>query len=417
MSHSLRLHRFTLDNGMRVVVNHDPHSAMAVVNLLYNTGSRDENRQRTGIAHLFEHLMFGGSANVADFDDALEIAGGTSNAWTSNDFTNFYQTLPAANIETALYLESDRMRSLDFSQRSLQIQQGVVIEEFKQTCLNRPYGDIWHRLRNLAYSKDHPYSWPTLGLIPQHIADMSLADIKNWFYAHYAPNNAILSIVGGIPPEKAEKLVAKWFGPIPPRDINKRVLPDVGFPTQSKEEIVRAAVPDVQIVMAYPMDKYGTKRYFAADTISDLLSVGRSSRFYKNLIKGEGSGLFANADASILGSEHEGLLLLNATINSKNDTDIAKAKYLLNKTAESLFTQELSQYELERSLNNFETSFLLDNMQPENRAANIALAEYHNEDINSTISSRRQLTVSDVKHESVKLFQDTPSASIIYIPE
>ena len=408
--------RHTLANGLRVVHSYDPTTAMAAVDVLYNVGSRDESRSLTGMAHLFEHLMFGGSANIPSFDGELEGAGGKSNAWTSNDFTNFYDVLPAQNIETAFHLESDRMLRLDFSERSLEVQRGVVIEEFKQTCLNRPYGDLFHHLRRIAYGEKHPYSWPVIGLEPDHIARVTLADVERWFYSHYAPDNAILSVTGSISFEKTVELAERWFADIPARHVAPRQLPDEGFPTENIVETVRANVPQTMIVMAFPMDSYGTARYHAADTVTDILSAGRASRFTRRLLYGEREGLFASVDASIMGSEHAGLLLLTARLADNSDEAIETArKMLLDEARQISVASNISEHEFGRTLNNFEATFRFSNLGYLAKATNLALAEYHGEDINRTIAERRLLTPAAVAAEADRLFNHTPFATLIYL--
>ena len=315
----------TLDNGLKIISNRDPNTAMAAVNVLYDTGSRDETRDLTGVAHLFEHVMFGGSAHVSDYSAAIEAAGGSDNAWTSNDYTNFYEVLPAVNIETAFWLESDRMLAPTLSEEVLDVQRRVVTEEFKQQCLNRPYGDLGHHLRRLLYDSAHPYSWPVIGLEPSHIARITRDDARRWFFSHYGPDNAVLAVSGNVDHDRVFALAEKWFGDIPRRGIARRSLPDPGFPQADVVETVTGAVPTTAVVIAFPMAPYGTRPYFAADTITDILSAGRSSRLYRDLIIG-GDGLFSEVDASIAGSRHEGFLMLNGrltdntgrTVNFKN---------------------------------------------------------------------------------------------------
>lgn len=407
--------RHTLANGLRVVHSYDPATAMAAVNVLYDVGSRDEKRSLTGMAHLFEHLMFGGSANIPSFDGELESAGGKSNAWTSSDFTNFYDTLPAQNIETAFHLESDRMLRLDFNSRSLKVQQGVVIEEFKQTCLNRPYGDIFHIVRRLAYAAEHPYSWPTIGLEPSHIARVTLDDVERWFYSHYAPDNAILSVAGNVSFDKTVELAERWFGDIPARHIAPRALPDEGFPAADVVETVTAKVPQTMIVMAFPMSGYGTQAYHAADTLTDILSAGRASRFTRRLIYGEREGLFAGADASILGSEHGGLLLLMARLADNSDGAVETARAMMLAQARELaLPSNIGEHEFGRTLNNFEATFRFSNLNYLSKATNLAMAEYHGEDINRTITERRLLTPAIVAAEADRIFNHTPFATLIY---
>ncbi len=403
--HNIPVRHHTLANGLRMVHSYDPTTAMAAVNILYNVGSRDESRHRTGMAHLFEHLMFGGSANVPSFDGELENAGGKSNAWTSPDFTNFYDTLPAQNIATAFHIESDRMLALDFSERSLEVQRGVVIEEFKQTCLNRPYGDISHHLRRLAYAENHPYAWPTIGLEPEHIASVTLDDVKSWFYSHYAPDNAILSVTGRVEFDRAVELAERWFADIPRRNIQPRRIPAPGFPRESIVETVYGRVPQPMVVMAFPMDSYGTERYYAADTVTDLLAAGRASRFVRRLVYGPAEGIFASADASIIGSEHEGLLLLTARVADNDDSTISRACELLLAEARAIADPaNIGAREYERTINNFEATFRFGNIDYLSKATNLALAEYHGEDINATVAARRSLRPEAVAAEADRLF-------------
>lgn len=407
---------FTLDNGLRVAHSCDPSTAMVAVNLLYDTGARDENPGLTGIAHLFEHLMFGGSANVADYSGEIEAAGGMDNAWTSNDFTNFYEVLPMQNVETAFWLESDRMLAPLLDEHTLSVQRQVVIEEFKQQCLNRPYGDMAHYLRRLLYGESHPYAWPVIGKTPEHVAAVTPDDARKWFYDHYGPDNAVLSVVGNISFEETERLVRKWFGPIPRRNIARRNLPAPVFPTADVVERVSGDVPQTAVTIAYPMEAYGHRDYFAADTITDLLSAGRSSRFYRRLLMG-GGGLFSEVDASISGSEHEGFLMLNAKLTDGSDAAVGRAIEMMTAEARGLSgASPVDDYELERCMNRFESTFNFSNMGYQARCANLAMALYHNEDINKTVERQKQTTVSDVTRMADKMFNHTPSVTVIYSP-
>ena len=388
---------------------------MVAVDVLYNTGARDENRELTGIAHLFEHLMFGGSVNIPHFDKELENAGGTSNAWTSNDFTNFFEVAPAVNAETLFHLESDRMLSLNFSKTNLQTQKSVVIEEFKQQCLNRPYGDIMHGLRDCLYSKQHPYSWPVIGLEPQHIANVTDENIRQWFYAHYMPNNAILAISGNLPYEKGKEYVEKWFGDIPRRQLAERHLPDPGFPLSPVEKAMHGPVPYPNIIIAFPMASYGTKEYRTADLITDILSAGRSSRLIQNLVL-NGNGTIIEADASIVGAEHHGFMMLSARVAEDSDHAINFAKQALRVQLANLGTPgNVTESELKRTLNHFESSFLLSNLDILSRAQNLALAEMHGEDINNTVNLQREITTTDVS-ATVNDMLNRASATIVYRP-
>jgi len=412
------VNRASLPNGLRIVHSPDCGTAMVAVNVLYNVGSRDEQRSLTGIAHLFEHLMFGGSAHVRSFDVELQAAGGKSNAWTSNDFTNFYLTLPRQNIETAFHLESDRMLSPALSRDSVEIQKGVVTEEFKQQCLDRPYGDLFHHLRRLCYAPEHAYSWPTLGLTPEHVAKVTEDDAAAWFSRHYGPDNAILAVTGNIDFDTVVRLSEKWFADIPPRDIAPRHMPAPGFPTENVYEEIRGDVPLPIIVLAIPMSAYGTEAYFAADAITDLLSAGRAAHFNTDLLYGRHRGMFSSADASVTGSEHEGLLLLTARLTDNKDSSIADAREILLDEARKLtLTEGIGVRELERSFNNFEATFHLSNIDYASKAANIAMAEFHKEDINSTVSERRRLTADRISAEADKLFNHTPLVTLAYRPQ
>lgn len=410
------MHTFTLPNGLRCAVLRRPDSAMATVNVLYNVGARDEDRSRTGMAHLFEHLMFGGSANVPSFDGELENAGGNSNAWTSNDFTNFYDVLPALNIETAFHLESDRMLALSFSEQSLRVQRSVVIEEFKQTCLNRPYGDMGHRLRALLYSERHPYSWPVIGLVPEHIASVTNDDVRRWFYSHYAPNNAILTVVAPQPESELEAMVAKWFGDIPRRHIAERKLAEPGFPVAPVSETVQMAnVPQPRIIIAYPMECYGTQEYYAADILTDILSAGRASRCWNNLIQGPVQGLFASADASISASEHEGFLLLTATVDAAAGPEgVERARRMLTDQFTALATPgNISPHELERVLNNYEATFAFEGIAGREMAFRMAAAIYHGEEPDEVLARRREIT-TQILTETAARIASRPTATLIY---
>lgn len=409
--------RAVLDNGLRIVHSFDGTTAMAAVNVLYNVGARDEQRRLTGMAHLFEHLMFGGSANVDDFDGILTDAGGTSNAWTSSDFTNFYITLPAQNLATAFYLESDRMLSLGFSPRSLEVQKGVVVEEFKQMCLDKPYGDLMHLVRRLAYGEEHPYSWPVIGITPEHIRNVAMDDVKAWFYAHYAPNNAIISVTGNVDFDTAVDLAGEWFGDIPRRTVAPRVLPAPAFPKDKVHHVHEAAVPFPMLVLAIPMDSYGTGRYFAADAITDLLSAGSAARFSQKLVYEVSKGLISTCDASIIGSEHEGLVLIMAQLSDASDKAFDTAEEMIMDQARRLAMPfDIKPRELERCYNNFEANFCYSNMGYLARATNLAKAEYHGEDINSEVRHRRALGSDAIAAEADRLFNHTPYVRLDYRP-
>lgn len=409
---------FTLPNGLRAVHNYDPSTAMVAVNILYNVGSRDESPELTGLAHLFEHLMFGGSVNIPDFDAELERAGGSSNAWTSNDFTNFYDIAPAANFETLMWLESDRMLSLAFSPRSLEVQRSVVIEEFKQTHLNRPYGDVAHRLRELLYTS-HPYRYPTIGREISHIERVTPDDVKHFFYTHYAPNNAVIAISGNVTPERARRELERWFGPIPARDIAPRnYQPEA--PVESPRTLtVTGHVPQPLVVVAYPMAGYGEPGYVEADLLTDVLASGRSSRFYRNLVMAD--SLFTEADASIAGSEEPGFLMLRGRLSDASPEAVERAVDALNSRARELTAPEsaggLTQRELTRALNRFDSNHRFSMLSYLSRAQELAMAAMHGEDINSRVETYRRVGRDDVATTAARVLDPSRACTLIYLPE
>jgi len=300
----INFERFELDNGLKVIVHQDKSTPIVAFNLLYDVGARDEDSSRTGFAHLFEHLMFGGSVNISDYDEVVEKAGGQNNAFTSNDITNYYITLPKDNLEQAFRLESDRMLSLAFTPKSLEVQRQVVIEEFKQNYLNQPYGDIHLLLRPLAY-KEHPYRWPTIGKEVSHIEEATMEEVKAFFYKHYAPNNAILVVAGDVEIDEIKALSEKWFAPIERREVAVRNLPKEPRQEEARTLTVERDVPVDVIYKAFHMCARTDQDFFATDLISDILSRGNSSRLYNSLVKEQ--KLFSDIDAFIGGELDESL--------------------------------------------------------------------------------------------------------------
>lgn len=300
----IEFQKYTLKNGLKVIVHTDTSTPMVAVNVIYNVGARDENPEKTGFAHLFEHLMFGGSKNIHDYDTPLQKVGGENNAFTSNDITNYYLTVPAANIETGFWLESDRMLELDFSDKSLEVQRNVVVEEFKQRYLNQPYGDVYPLMNSLAY-KVHPYSWPTIGKDISHIQNATLDDVKEFFFKHYAPNNAVLVVSGNVDADEALRLSEKWFGDIPRRDVPEKNIPAEPVQTEFRSLTVERDVPYDAIYLSFHMDRKLGDDYYATDLLSDILSSGNSSRLYRKLIVED--GLFSELDAYVSGDVDPGL--------------------------------------------------------------------------------------------------------------
>ena len=405
---------FTLSNGLRVVHNYDGATAMVALNVMYNVGARDESPEMTGMAHLFEHLMFGGSVNVPDFDGAIENAGGMNNAWTSNDYTNFYDIVPAQNVETAFWVESDRMLSLAFSDKALEVQRNVVIEEFKQTCLNRPYGDMSHYLRAMVY-KQHPYRYPVIGKEVSHIEKVTQDDVKEFFYSHYAPNNAVLAVSGNVSFDETCRLAEKWFGSIPSRDIAPRNYPQEPEQVEARRNDVNGNVPQLAMVKAFRMPGYGQPNYIECDIITDLLASGRSSRFYRNLLMT--TGAFTEVDASIIGSDEPGFLMLNSKLTENDDASIEKAETLIMNEVQRLIDGEVSEYELTRTINRFESNFMFSSMGFMAKAQSLANYVMHNEDINDVVNRYRKVTVDDIARVAREIFVPEKSSTLIYRPQ
>lgn len=317
----IKFERFTLDNGLRVLIHEDHTTPMAVLNVLYDVGARDEDEHRTGFAHLFEHLMFGGSINIPSYDEPLQRVGGENNAFTSNDITNYYITLPAENIETAFWLESDRMLDLAFSEKSLDVQRNVVSEEFKQRYLNQPYGDVWLKLRPLVYTT-HPYKWATIGKELKHIEEATIEDVKAFFKKHYHPANAILVVGGDVNRAQVEELTKKWFGPINAGEKIVRRLPVEPEQTEFRSLTVKADVPQNSIYMAFKMPGRLDKDFYAYDLLSDILSMGQSSRLHQHLVKD--NPLFSDINAYITSSIDPGMFLIEGRLSADISVEVAE---------------------------------------------------------------------------------------------
>lgn len=403
--------KYKLDNGLVLIVHTDYSTPIAAFNLLYRVGSKNEDPERTGFAHLFEHLMFGGSVNIPIFDEPLERVGGENNAFTTNDLTNYYITLPAENIETAFWLESDRMFGLAFSQNSLDIQKSVVLEEFNQRYLNQPYGDIWLHLRPLAY-KVHPYRWPTIGQSPEHISRATLTDVKNFFFSHYAPNNAILCVAGPVNPEDIFNLTKKWFGPIEPRNLANQNIPNEPKQTEHRTKTLERDVPFNAIYKAYHMCNRMHPDYPAMDLISDLLSNGRSSRFYQRLVKEK--QLFSSVNAYITGDVDEGLFILTGQLY--NSTTFEEAEEALTREVEELQNALVDSKELEKVKNKFEANFLFEQENVLNNAMNLAYYEMLGDAnlLNNELQRYSSVTNEDIRRVAANTLDVKNSSTIYY---
>lgn len=402
----------TLPNGLRVAHIHDKATSMVALSVLYNTGARDESPRLTGIAHLMEHLMFAGSPNVPDFDEALQRAGGVNNAWTSNDFTCFYEVAPAHNAETLFWIESDRMLDLTFSQQKLEVQRKVVVEEFYQQCLNQPYGDLSHNVRELAYNV-HPYRWPVIGLKPEHIMSATLDDIKDYYYSHYSPSNAVMAVVGDISWDTVRSYALKWFGTIPARPVKPRELPEEPTPEEARQRVLTGPVPSTLISMNFLMDSYGTRRYYTADLISDIMSSGRSAILHRDLVKG--TDLFDMVDASITGSEHRGLFNITALL--RRGVDSNEAIDVIWKELDKFKADEISPLDLQRALNRMESNRVFENLGTKARALNLALAHFHAEHPETSMENYRNITPADIRQEAQELLDPRRAITVTYMSQ
>ena len=349
----LEFEKYTLENGLKVILHKDDSTPIAAVNLLYNVGAKDEHPDKTGFAHLFEHLMFGGSQNIPDFDTPLQEAGGSSNAFTNNDYTNYYETLPIQNIETALWLESDRMNQLALTEKTLETQKKVVIEEFKQNYLNLPYGDIWLILRPLIY-KVHPYRWATIGKEISHIEQANEKDVKDFFKGHYAPNNAILSVAGDFDTNRIKAMIESRFGSIERRPLTERSYAREKEQTEARVQSVERNVPVSMFFRAYPMCKRSDPGFYAADLLSDILSNGDSSRLYQSLVKK--NPLFLSLDGYLTGSIDEGLFVFSGKVNP--EYDIETAEKALDEEIEKIVMESVQERELQKVKNKSESRFI-----------------------------------------------------------
>lgn len=366
----IHFEKFTLENGLRILFHRDPNTPMAVVNTLYDVGARDEDPNRTGFAHLFEHLMFGGSVNIPDFDAPLQRAGGESNAFTSNDITNYYDSLPAHNLETALWLESDRMLSLAFTPQSLEVQRSVVIEEFKQRYLNQPYGDVWLEFRPLAY-QSHPYQWATIGKNIQHIEEATMDDVKAFFKRFYTPSNAILCIAGNLELDYVKSAVQKWFGDIPSVDVPKRNLPQEPIQNEYRTKEIERKVPSDAFYYGFKMPGRTEEGYYTTDLLSDVLGRGQSSRLFVRLKKE--LDLVAEINAYVMGSHDTGLLMISGKANDGVDLD--KIDEEIWKVIDEVKAAEISAIEHQKNVNKVRTTKVFSDQGILNKAMGLCLHE------------------------------------------
>ena len=404
--------RFSLSNGLRVIVHRDTSTPMAVVNVMYDVGAKDEDPNKTGFAHLFEHLMFGGSINIPVYDEPLQMAGGENNAYTTNDLTNYYIQLPAENLETAFWLESDRMLSLAFTDSSLEVQRKVVCEEFKEHYLNKPYGDVWLKLRDLAYEV-HPYRWMTIGKELSHIENARLQDVKDFFFKHYRPVNAILVVAGNVTVDQVKTLSEKWFGSIEQGQKYSRNLPEEPKQTKAKKLEVKAEVPLDALYKCWHIYSRMDHRYYVSDLISEVLGGGGSSRLFQSLVKEK--KLFSNIECYHFGTTDAGLLTIEGKLVKGVKMDDAEAA--MNEELEKLKREKISDDELQKVKNKTESMIAFEDMSLMNRANSLAYYELLGDAtlMNTELDRYNKVTVEDVQQLSNEIFTGENSSTIWYL--
>lgn len=410
----INFNRFILENGMRVIVHQDRSTPLVAMNLLYDAGSKDEDPSMTGLAHMLEHLMYCGSANIPEYDLPLQLAGGENNAFTNNDITNYYLTIPSENIETGFWLESDRMLAPDFTQPKLEIQKSVVIEEFKQRYLNQPYGDVMLLLRPLTYTV-HPYRWPTIGMEVSHLENVGLEDVRHFFFSRYTPDNAILTLSGNITPEKAYELAVKWFGPVPLRVSAERRLPAEPVQTEGRTITVERSVPADALYKAWHMGSRMSDDFYTLDLLTDLLAGGESGRLYNKLVREK--NLFSEINAYITSDIDPGLVILSGKL--MRGTDIMKAEKAVNEVIDELKDSSLTHAdkELEKVKNKFESSTVLSNTSILNKAMNLSVYELLGDIhlVNSETERFRAVTREMAREAAISYLNPDNCTTIFYL--
>lgn len=408
----IQFEKYKLKNNLTVIVHQDKSTPMACLNIIYDVGARDEDENKTGFAHLFEHLMFGGSVNIPNYDEPLQMVGGENNAFTTNDITNYYCTVPKENIETAFWLESDRMLSLAFDAKSLEVQRSVVVEEFKQRYLNQPYGDVWLLLRPLIY-KVHPYKWATIGKEIKHIEDATMDDVKAFFKEHYNPSNAVLVVAGDVEFDQVKQLAEKWFEPIDAGVKPKRNLPVEPPQNEYRSLTVERDVPISSIYRAYRMCARADAEYHTVDVLSDLLSRGNSSRLYKNLIKDK--QLFSDIHAYVMGDFDKGLFVISGKVN--DNVSIEDAEAGIDAEIAKMQNELVDDTELQKCKNKVESTVTYSETDVLNKATNLAISELLGDAnlINLEIENYQKVTAKQVQEQAIKILQKTNCSTLFYL--
>ena len=402
---------YTLANGLRLLHHKDATTKMVALNLLYKVGARNENPEKTGFAHLFEHLMFSGSLNSESFDEPLQAAGGESNAWTSNDMTNYYDIVPAHNVETAFWLECDRLLNLSLTEKKFEAQKSVVIEEFKQRCLNSPYGDVGHIIRENAY-KVHPYRWPVIGRSTEVIAEATLDDAWQFFNSHYSTDNLIMCVSGNISFERAVELTEKWFGDIKRRNVVSQVIPQEPVQTAPRRVHIQRDVPKNMILKAYHMCGRTDKDYQTSDIISDLLANGNSARFYRNVLMK--TDVFSSLDASIGGSLDPGLFHVRGYL--REGVSYEEGEAVIQDELERFLDEGASMYDITKYVNKLDSREQFENISYLEKATKLCSYEFSScaDDINTEDSRYREITGDDVKRVAREILNENNCTTLFY---
>lgn len=407
----IQFKKFKLDNGLTVIINEDFTTQLVAVDVLYKVGARDEESHRTGFAHLFEHLMFGGSKNIPEFDTPLQLASGTNNAFTTNDLTNYYDVLPVENIETALWLESDRMLQLDFSERSLNVQKNVVCEEFKEHYINRPYGDLWHKLRKVVYEK-HPYQWPTIGLELSHIQNAQLKDVEQFFYTYYRPDNAILSISGGITTDKALQLAEKWFRDIPASGNHTKNIVQEPEQNAARFSEVKANVPVDVLYKVWKMPGRTEAGYYPINLLGDVLGNGESSRLFENLKKEK--KLFTDVASYLSGSIDTGMFIISGKL--ADGVSYADAEKGIAEEVDRIMNEKVNDNELTRVKNTIEMDIAESYTGNLQKAQGLAICEMLEDAdlINTEMERFINVSTDDILNAAQQILQPEKCSTLYY---
>lgn len=399
----VKTNRFTLDNGLHVVHLEDKTSQTVTLNTVFDVGSKDEDPEHTGFAHLFEHLMFSGSVNVDDYDGVLQKAGAYNNAYTTQDLTNYYVVLPAVNAEVGFWVESDRMMSLAFNEKGLEVQREVVSEEFKERTSNKPYGDAYHYLFAMMYPAEHTYSWPTIGKEIKHIQDATMQDVKDFFFSHYAPNNAYLAVVGNISLDEVKRLVEKYYGDIPSRDVKKRKMVEIPEQTAERRKVVSGDVPNDKLYMVFRSPSRLDDDYYASDILSDVLSNGMSSRMYKRLVVEK--KIFSSIDACIRGSLEDGAFYVIGVPNDGFTRD--EVENAIWDELEMLKKESVEKLELEKVVNKYEATQILSDLSEAAKAERLGYYEMIDAPdlVNTDFDNYAKVTPAELRDTAKKIFR------------